>query len=286
MSVLRSCVDCGRDIGDCRSNQIYCSSNCRKRAKYRRRYQRNPLKHIFRQKLSRASKRPNRFCRACGADVSWRRRALYCDSACRLRYYKPIHGRCCRKCGKSIPSSRFVCDPCLIPPKRKSGWRSYDKNPPSFEEGLRRMTRRRQAIKRHKEMVKAAYAVYRELQGRIEKPAKAPLPPPTCVVCGTTLTGFRKRILCGAPLCKLARERERSRCYYVGTPYSVTPRMIATAELRGDGKFRDIKRAQRRDKNALRLQWRQSSAAQSRREYDAYHAMKELNLIPTKENAP
>jgi hypothetical protein len=289
MSPSRSCIECGYNISDgSRLDRFYCSQICRLRAKYRRRYQRNPDKYAFKQKLWYARKRPtNRCCRTCGANISWRRgNAQYCSTECqntaklardaRQREVNRTRLRLCRKCGDTIPfPRRFVCDRCLRP--RESGWRKWIRNPPTIDEKMRRKARTRLAVKKHRAKVLAAYAVYRELQGATKAQPKPSLPPPTCVVCGIMLTGFRKRILCGHPSCKQARERERWLSYYAGVPYSATPRMIAAAGQKGNGKFRDIKKDRRRRRLRSRTE-------RSRREYAAYLAMKELNLIPTQED--
>jgi hypothetical protein len=114
---------------------------------------------------------------------------------------------------------------------------------------------------------------------RIRVPA---LPLPTCVVCGIALKDHRKRILCGSQKCKEKRERERSQCTYFGARLSQTPRMVAAADFRcaetkNFGRFRDPK------PQAPRNRAKRSRRQRSEREYAIYVAMREMNLLPTKE---
>jgi hypothetical protein len=175
---------------------------------------------------------------------------------------------------------------------------------------LARIARTKQAVKKANALVKAANQMYRELVGepkkqkekqprlarvlradargihiaRVRVPA---LPLPTCVVCGIALTGKRKRILCDSQFCTEERQRERSRCQYVGGRLSETPRMIAAADFRckktkNFGRFRDPKTQAPRK----RIRPPRSQTQRSQREYAIYVAMREMNLLPTKENTP
>jgi hypothetical protein len=115
----------------------------------------------------------------------------------------------------------------------------------------------RQASKKHRNLVRAAYAVFRELQGEYGKPLPTlQLPPPTCIICGITLTGLRTR-MCGSRSCNAARERERRE-------------LIATGQYTFPGRWH--RSSEKR---------RQNPKNRSQREYAAYLAMRELNLLPT-----
>jgi hypothetical protein len=196
---------------------------------------------------------------------------------------------------------------------RISGWASYIPSAKTFEERLARIARTKQSVKKANALVRAANQMYSELLGtRKEKPSlgerfaaldaetrivqllradvrgihiariRVPaLPLPTCVVCGIALRDTRKRILCGSQKCKERRERERSS----GMPLSQTPRMIAAADFRcaetkNFGRFRDPKPPKKRAKR------KRSRLLRSQREFAVYLAMRELNLLPTKENTP
>lgn len=269
-------------------------------------------KYRLRNKLKYArvrAARGERSCRVCGTDISWRfGNARYCKQ-CSGRKQKQI-ARTCRTCGDVILAPRRVCDGCLKP--RISGWASYIPSAKTYEQRLARIARTKQAIKKFNALVRAANQMYCELVGetkerkekrkekqprlvrvpradargvhiaRIRVPA---MPLPTCVVCGTALRDSRKRILCSSQRCKEKRERERSQCTYFGARLSQTPRMSAAADFRcaktkNFGRFRDPKPPKERAKRKI------SRSERTQREYAVYQAMRELNLLPTKENTP
>lgn len=285
---MRPCVICNEPLPlTFLSHRKTCSSQCA-REHMRRKWRHKRARRRARLLASRHKK----FCQTCNADISWRRlSALYCSRKCVIsaqhaqeREIARTRIWLCRKCGQPVLPRRFVCDECLSP-RKKGGHRkgySYINEAKTFEERIARIERRKQSTKEHNKLVRAANQVYRELQGKTKNPSLPPLPPPTCVVCGIALIGFRKRILCGSRLCQEDRERERWICRYWGMPVRMTPRMIAAAEIT-NGKFRDRKPDRRRRKRIERIG---RTRERSQHEYTVYLAMRELNLLPTKENTP
>lgn len=269
-----------------------CSSECarkNRRRKEKARAKRHRLlnleKYRFRAELSykrrRASQEKMQSCHVCGTVLPlWKHK--YCSAACsssaRKEKAKTKAERTCRKCGTGIPRYRQLCEPCRLKPKPKRNWIRDAK---TVEESIRRIAIQKAAKHKRNRLIRAANAIYCELQGKSRKPPLPPLPPlppPTCVVCGMALTGRRKRILCGSRSCAVARQKEASRCHYLGKPLSATPRMIATANRKGDGKFRDKKRKKRQSP-------RGSVKERYQRKYAIYVAMREMNLLP-QENGP
>ena len=191
----------------------------------------------------------------------------------------------CRKCSQPILPPRFLCDTCKQPRKswHRKGY-SYVGSAKTLDDRIERQERINQHAKKQKRMVRAANAVYRELQGKPEKPSRPTLPPPTCVICGIVLTGFRKRILCGSKSCEAARIEERWRCQYYGKPLSATPRMVAavdqypilTRTKKGStlGRFRNPK-----PRKSRRLPASYTRARDANKQ-SVYHAMREMNLLP------
>jgi hypothetical protein len=127
------------------------------------------MRHYKRQIVKRSDKRT---CRTCNADISqYRENAKYCSRRCWTSShtrYRIKRDPICRKCGQPVYGRRLVCDGCLIP--KKSTWQSYIKNAKTLDEKMRRLERKKQAIYKHKHMVRAANAVYRELNGKPAKP--------------------------------------------------------------------------------------------------------------------
>jgi hypothetical protein len=259
-----------------------CSSECSRRLRRRKESRRRkrdilirPEKYKLRNKLRYARKLKDKFCRTCGTNIAGTHKSRYCSECCPK--YQPKLLWCCRRCGQPVPIRRLVCDRCLSP--RKTGWPSYRKKARTLEERIALIERQKQSNKKHNRLVHAAYSIYCELQDKPKPLKKSPLPAPTCVVCGITLTNFRKRILCGSQLCQADRERERWVCYYSGYPLRATPRMIA-AKAAGIkiGQFRDPKPDKRQRQRSPR-----TDRSRSRREYAVYLAMRKMNLLP-KEN--
>ena len=217
---MRACVICNSPIIGLYCEPIEwrktCSSECahknRRLQEKRRHKQRrllNPEKYRLKAKLKRRLKVARRraalgkrVCRVCGADISYRRTNVkYCGMECRAaraRELKPKIERVCRKCGEPILSPRWVHDQCLSPRK------NYIKDAKTLDERLRRKKIVRRSLRKHKRLVRAAYQVFRELEGTYGKPQKPP--PSTCIVCGITLTGWRRK-MCGSKSCHAAREK-------------------------------------------------------------------------------
>jgi hypothetical protein len=262
-----------------------CSSECSRKNKNRRKEARR------KQKRARLREMFERFCQTCNVDISYRREnARYCSRKCSESGLSRIkRDRSCRKCGQPVSLRRFVCDGCLIPKKYvyKKGY-SYINRAKTSEERLNRITRTRQNTKRAnlkaKIRIAAANEIYSELFGKPApaNPPSQPLPPPTCVVCGILITGWRQRILCGSRSCAAARIKETSRSHYYGKPLSASPRMIATAELKGTSKYRN---RNWRNKKRNRNNDGERRNARHQRRYAVYVAMREMKLLP-KENNP
>lgn len=307
------CVICNAQIIADRRRKtcsLECSHELARRYRRRREARKRKLDRILRpekyrlkDRLRNARKRiipRGKICQVCGTELP-RYKSRYCSAQCNPRS-QPKFPRTCRKCNQSIPARRFLCDGCLSASKqayrqkynekRRSEGYSYAKSGQTLEERIRRATRARQIAKKHNRMIKAAYSVWCELQGKSTKPPSSLplLPPPTCVICGITLTKYRVRILCGSQSCKEARQKEISSCYYYGEQPSATARMIAAADL-NLGKFRDrtlnnVQRERKRERELKRNRLQKRGKERWQRYYAAYQAMRELNLLPTKGDEP
>jgi predicted nucleic acid-binding Zn ribbon protein len=278
----RLCLKCGNAILFRRLDAQFCSEACRLRARDKRR---RPMRAL-RKALERARRRKDKRCQTCNADISQRHgRAIYCSRKCwESSQYKSGGPRPCRECQQPILRPKQLCDPCRAASKIKQRQRQRElrqgrgfwvNQAPTIEERLRRKAVAREIRHKYRAQIIAANQAYRELMGN-EKTPRAVLPPSFCVVCGIFITGYRKRNLCSRA-CSEERNRERASARYYEIVLPKTPRMIATTDFRGAGKFRDY-RDQRHRTRPYRPRTERQRERDREREH-IYRAMKELNLV-------
>jgi predicted nucleic acid-binding Zn ribbon protein len=253
MSYIITCAKCGIS---CEKTQpaIYCSRQCKQNALRKR----NALKGYYTKPAIQSDK----FCIVCKIQLP-KYRKRFCSHACeyindsvrRRSHTRPPRITFCETCNADIswrgPNARYCSRKCS----------------PNYRQHVQK------GAKKHNRLVRAAYAAFRELTGEYGKlypKATSPELLPgrlfdwrtSCVICGTVLTGQHIR-MCGSQWCRNMRERKRRE-------------LIAAGKYTFPGK--------NRKPNNNRKSFNEKHRIQRQRQYAAYVAMRELNLLPTMEN--